>query len=362
MEKQLRNYSLDLLRIVSMFMILLLHAGSHGGGGGIFLMSPLTMSVAVYGVNLFVLISGYFVSTQVLRPSRVWKLLVVMAFYAWIWLGLSYIMHNNTESLTIKSLLLNPYHQYWFIWQYLWVYISSPLWNFIISKVSKYLHLFIIVALLAYMTFVPDIRFLVTGQDSINLGYSWRWFIALYFIAAYIRKYAVADKFKTKKILLVGYGICCCLLFGSWLYLEPDKYALFERNSITYYFYRYNSVITLAGSVSLFLYFVKSKVSREKVVKLVTLASPLILGVYLIHDNEFGREYIWKGLSVVQLDGWSILWYLAYVFFVFIACLVIDYARTKAFGIVNKRTWYKNTLTAMDNKVAEIFVKLRLSC
>lgn len=345
-----------------MFMILLLHAGSHGCGGGISLMSPITMAVAVYGVNLFVLISGYFVSTQVMRPSRVLKLLFATAFYAWLWMGISYIFCNNTDQLKLSSFLLNPYLQYWFIWQYLLVYISSPLWNFIISKVSKFWHLAIILALLTYMTFVPDVKFLVAGEDSINLGYSWRWFVALYFIAAYIRKYAVADMFENKKMLLVGNVICCCLLFGSWLYLEPDKHVLFELNSITYYFYRYNSFFALLGSLSLFLYFIKSQVTKECVVRLVTWASPLILGVYLIHDNEFGCDFIWKNLSIDQTIELSILWYFAYVVLIFVVCLLIDYARTKIFSLMNKRLWYKYFLTAIDNKAAAFFVKLRLSC
>ena len=83
-----RNYAIDLLKIVSMYMIVLLHSGSHGGTLEIdtglnaytiffHFIDALTMCAP----NVFVLISGYFLCTQKFRLSRVLRMDFVVIFY-----------------------------------------------------------------------------------------------------------------------------------------------------------------------------------------------------------------------------------------------------------------------------------------
>ena len=74
-----RNYALDLLRILSMLMIVFLHSNSHGGMfyspetglDGYVIGSWVVEVLCIVSVNVFVLISGYFLCEQSFRLSRV---------------------------------------------------------------------------------------------------------------------------------------------------------------------------------------------------------------------------------------------------------------------------------------------------
>lgn len=87
-----RDYALDLLRILSMIMIVTLHSGSHGG----YMDSPDTIiniwqrlinALCLCSVNIFVLISGYFLVFERFRLSKLLKLCTEVWFYSIIiWL------------------------------------------------------------------------------------------------------------------------------------------------------------------------------------------------------------------------------------------------------------------------------------
>lgn len=88
-----RNYALDLLRILSMFMIVMLHSGSHGrtlliseGLTPYSIWFHFVEALTICSVDVFVLISGYFLCTQQFKPSRIIKLYFAVVFYSIAWL------------------------------------------------------------------------------------------------------------------------------------------------------------------------------------------------------------------------------------------------------------------------------------
>lgn len=82
MQSSERNHRIDLLRIVSMCMILMLHANGHGGGIGKYEFGTmgytllwLVESACIVGVNEFVLITGYYGTVTKFKVSK------LLAFY-----------------------------------------------------------------------------------------------------------------------------------------------------------------------------------------------------------------------------------------------------------------------------------------
>ena len=73
--------------------------------------------------------------------------------------------------------------------------------------------------------------------------------------------------------------------------------------------------------------------------KLIDIIASHTLGIYLIHDNEFMREYMYKNIFKMTIDNnWfttSMLYKLPiYILVVFIACLTIEVLRKKLFKII----------------------------
>lgn len=89
-----RSLNFELLRIVAMFMVIMLHVNLFGGiltgydakeNSYIFLISHFFEYLCIIAVNLFVMISGYFLSVSI-HPFKVRKLLhiiLITAFWSW---------------------------------------------------------------------------------------------------------------------------------------------------------------------------------------------------------------------------------------------------------------------------------------
>lgn len=144
-----RNYGLDFLRILSMLMIIRLHAGSIGGlinineGVDIYAVEIWFIQIlCVVSVNIFVLISGYFLSNQEFRMSRVFRLWMQTLFYS-VLIYLIMVMSGRT-SFTIEGVIhaLFPvtFRRYWFITAYIGMSLLAPLINKALEGVNKTQH------------------------------------------------------------------------------------------------------------------------------------------------------------------------------------------------------------------------------
>ena len=89
MGKPGRQANFELLRIIAMFMVVILHWNTNSGllldvgspvtGAGVW--SLVTESVCIVAVNVYVLISGYFLSSCTFSFRRVAQVLVQTLFY-----------------------------------------------------------------------------------------------------------------------------------------------------------------------------------------------------------------------------------------------------------------------------------------
>ena len=144
-----RDSSIELLRIISMFMIVMHHFAIHGG----FSFAAQTLTVPRFwysfiimggktGVNIFVLISGYFLINdryKFPKLKNVLKLLGQVLFYSVIFtaifgfLGLKKI----TRTLLIETFLPVTYGSYWFASAYVVLYLLHPFINVLLLKLKN---------------------------------------------------------------------------------------------------------------------------------------------------------------------------------------------------------------------------------
>jgi surface polysaccharide O-acyltransferase-like enzyme len=322
-----------------MLMMVVLHVNSHGNVlshsvGYEHYIALFFECLCIVGVNVFVLISGYFLVEQSFRPSKLVLLVAEVCFYSWIIYGLLLITGKASlkSTDTISALFPLSFRQYWFVSVYFFLYLFSPLLNKLIAILSRKQHLLAICALVVSTSVWHDIIPL-SFPIALQRGYSLIWFVVLYFVAAYIRKYPV----KVKKPILL-YTLACLLMFVSYSILElfAIRIPFIESNNLISYYTEYCSTFNLIASVMLFLAFKDITITKGS--KLICFISPLTLGIYLIHDNIKFRDYLWNGLFRLGNTSSHLLINAAFaVVIVFFCCMLISYFRSLIFKKIISR-------------------------
>ena len=127
MGKPGRQANFELLRIIAMFMVVILHWNTNSGllldvgspvtGAGVW--SLVTESVCIVAVNVYVLISGYFLSSCTFSFRRVAQVLVQTLFYTVLIPPVLALV-----GVLSWSEVLNPYH----IWNSIFPVQSGHYW------------------------------------------------------------------------------------------------------------------------------------------------------------------------------------------------------------------------------------------
>ena len=351
-HKNERNSSFELLRIISMLLIVFHHFSVHGK----FSYSLTSISFNRFwidfmslggkvGVNLFVLISGYFLinkDSPLFNFKRILKLWGQMFLYSVVIYFLFVIFGDVTFSFNtlFENLIPVLSNKWWFASTYLALFMLHPFINMFLRNLSKKQYQILILLLVIIWSLIPTLLSRDFGLS--NLG----WFVTLYIISGYIRLYGFNPKFTRKHYILIFifttiitflFTIICAYL-GKFI---PDvKYY-------TTYLYSQHKLSILLISVSLFMIFVNIKLSS----KLINTVSSTTFGIYLIHDNNYIRPFLWETLfnnNHFQHSGWLILYSIGVCLLVFVVCFIIDLIRIKTIekcylNVVNKYSHYIET-------------------
>ncbi|MCF0126765.1 MAG: acyltransferase family protein [Clostridia bacterium] len=279
------------------------------------------------GVNLFVLISGYFLSTSKIKIEKIIKLELQVIFYS-VLIGLLFYFFKP-ESTTLKSLAKDfmplLFGRYWFYSTYFVLYLFSPFINNFVHSAQKQDLKKLIVLMFVLWVLIPVIP-KIPGLEINDLG----WFIFLYICASYYRLYP--DDFnKTKKIYLL-FGVLCVFLIILSV-LAFDFLGNFDKRFVSHfnYFLPENSLLIVFASLFLFIGFGKVEMRQNKIINLI---SSTTFGVYLIHDNWLVRPFLWKTLFKNALfisSNYIFLHSLLVIFGVFAVCSLCDLIRQFVF-------------------------------
>ena len=283
-----RDSNMELLRIVTMLFILILHADFYFCGTpdkvGITL-SPISAylqylveSVTIIGVNVFVLLSGWYGIKCSLRKI----LYIVFQTYFFIvltylfapWLG--YESHGFSEDFP-KLFLINQ--TYPFIKQYLLLMILSPVLNYY----ARYAHPSEF-RLLLYIFFIYQlaVSWIFCALTDFNGGNSSLSFIGLYLLARYIKMYSPTFSIKSAKHDALLY--CMFTVFSataSYCFASKGIF-LWDR------FYMYNSPFVILPALFFLLFFSKLKVKYSANINFVAISC---LAVYLFQCSPFMSIY-----------------------------------------------------------------------
>ena len=226
--KSLRKSNFELLRVIAMLMVTTLHALGHGGVLAQYEFG--TIGYSVYqsiesmcdvAVNVFVLITGYFMVTSTVKPSRLVNLFLQVEFYSILCLLVSKYIFRQPIGLKniLNAIFPISSGSYWFVSAYVVLIALVPLINRFIRSMNRQQHFMTIVLLTGLFCIMPT--FMFWSRDILGNGYNFIWFIVLYTTSAYIRLYSdeIPRKHKSIKcallyLILSGGGITSRLIIG----------------------------------------------------------------------------------------------------------------------------------------------------
>lgn len=343
-----RNSNLELLRIISIVMIVISHYSIHNGvstylldfGFNKIFLEAITLGDI--GSIIFVLISGYYlVHDKKFKLSKLVKLLLQILFYSIsIFLVLSLIDKNyfSFKSL-IKALLPISFNQYWFASCYAVLFVFHTYINKLLDSLTRKEHLkLIIISLLIFSIFHMITTSNYYGNDLIQ-------FIMFYIIGAYFGKYD-ATIFSNKKLDYIILALSFVIIISSIIVFEllGIKYPIFSVHAR--YLLNRTSIFSILIGISLLNIF-KSK--KEKHNKYINLLASTVFGVYLISDNNYIRKILWMDLlknSLFVNSSFILLHLLISLVIVFAFCMLIELVRINT---IDKQ--YNNYLSPVIDKL-----------
>ncbi len=350
MSKRKANF--EILRILAMFMVLVLHYLDKGG-----ILPSLTEPFeandyvvyllecfAIVAVNVYVLITGYFMCESNMKISRVLQILCqVMWYMLLIPVVLTLLGQAPLAEFTTYDWLkiIFPVHMkhYWFVTSYIVLMLFVPFINQAIKHMKQKQHLVAMLLLLLYQMFPKSILPVAFTDD--DMGYGPLWMICLYLIAAYIRRYGIPFFSSRKKSLLCYLAgtllIWCSILVMQQVYFRLDAFG--ERMNFGLH---YNHLFCLFSSVALFYTFVHWQPADCGAVRFLTKVAPYTFGVYLLHEHNL-VAYNWtKWLQVTPSDHIlvTIVFMLVKCGFVLVVGIFLDWLRSLVFKGVGKLLVY----------------------
>jgi len=327
-----RSSNFELMRIISMFFILLFHVIHHGNlinlCSNTFVKNILIILelISLVHVNSFILITGYYQCKSEFKLMKVLKLFFLGIFYLVILL--LFLLLFNIIDFNIWEILLffiKNFNSYWFLKYYILVYLISPLINKLISILSnKFFCIFLLMFLIMFIVIPMTFNISLLANSD---WYIFTYFVFIYLIGAYLRD-NLDDKenvIKCHRNFLAILFLCCVLMNYLCYILLGD--SLYGNNLLNY-----NNFFVIIQSVSYFLIFYTFKFSSKR----INYISKMTLGVYLIHDNNYVREQLYNFLKInTKITSYKfILYILAMSLLVYISCSIIELIRQYIFKFI----------------------------
>ena len=331
-----RESSFELLRIISMFMVLILHADFQALGSPTsndIVSAPFTSAIRVFfemasivAVNVFVLISGYFGITTKIKGFL--KFVFQCLFFS-IGIYLIMILLGFTE-FSLKGLFNCCYFKsdssYWFILSYICLYICAPILNSFIRYADKKNLIYVLISFYLFQTLFG---FVTSGASFLKNGYSPLSFLGLYLLAAFVKRH-IDLRMYSRKIFINGYILITTLLSIIWIVSVYLDYSFIYSRILSYL----NPLVIIA-SLCLLLYF--SKISFKSV--LVNKIAASSFAVYLLHCHPLVYSYFLLSISNIKTTSFLVntfsvfgaicLWFCVAVLIDFVRILRICFEMNK---------------------------------
>ena len=339
-KSKARMANLELLRCIAMMMVVVLHYLGKGdllvdlteeSMGSIGMTAWLLESFCIVAVNVYMLISGYFLCVSSFKISRLIRLYIQVWIYS-VGIGiLAYVLGIlPSEEFNIHYLLSLVFPvsmgHYWFMTAYVFLYLLLPFVCKAIDKMTKQQMQISLMALLLFFCVLKSILPVRLEEDG--MGYDCLWYLCVFLSAAYLRKFPPAFLARKAKCLML-YVVSCLAIWGMLMGLRQVYLQTGSLERILKISLEYNHILPFLAAIGLMGFFLNMEV-KGGIARFVNRIAPYTLGVYLLHEN-IGVRYAWQswfGAGLVKDVGTLLFSTLLAVVVVFVAGIVVDWCYT----------------------------------
>lgn len=345
-QQKKRMANIELLRILAMMMVVMLHflgkgevlpslTGSMNRNGYV---AWILETLSIVAVNVYMLISGYFLTESRFKAGRLVQLILQTLFYSLlvtvclIATGVLHV-HELTVYQMLQYLFPTLMVQYWFVTAYVLMYLFSPFLGTAVHHMSQKQLQTAIGLLLLVLSVSKTV--LPVHLEMDHLGYDAIWFMCVYLVAAYIRLYGIPF-FKNGKRSFCLYLAGCAAIFGVTMGVR----AVYLKTGVLEHFigaaYDYNHIFNLFAAVALFYAFLHLKIQDGFWARWICRIAPYTFGVYLLHE-QLELRYLWPkwlGAGTVENTVLLVLHALGCVLLVFVIGILTDMLRGLIFRAV----------------------------
>ena len=359
-DRTKRKSDIELLRIVAAFGVIILHYNNPSIGGGYkavadgsvnqFIMT-IFEAAFICAVNLYVLISGYFMKASTKRDLlKPVKLIAQFAVIELLFYLIKEVPKAEGFSLAVFMRYFTP--SYWFVFVYIALYLISPyvnlVWNRLEDKGKRRL-LYIVLGLFSVYPILCEVLTklseagiwgadmvgvygLSQGVSTIGLfgsgaGYTIVNFVIMYLIGCFIKEKeeVLADIKNSRLVVLLAANVAAIL---AWTYAEK---ALTGNALCTTTGWNYENPLVITEAVLFFLLFTNMPIKHGKAINRLAAAS---FPSYLIHMNLL--EYIHIEIFVKANPFFLILHMIGSTMAIYLMSFVINELYEDAAGPIFK--------------------------
>ena len=368
-----RKSNFELLKIIAMLMIISFHYVYKSG----YVFENMNLNSFIIksfwflgelGVNLFMLITGYFMINKKMSLKKVMLISIEVFFYNLLNVLLNCYLLKIPLKITdiIFPVILD---KYWFVSVYIIIYILSPYFNKLIINMSKKEFEKLLIIVVSIWSIIPTVFGLRNNSSETILYYSrFIWMVVMYFMGAFIKLYDIKELNTKKKsifVTLITWGIMTCSIL--FIYYNKENFNIIGTYEWAY-LWTPNNFFMLILSVSVFQYFSKLRIKDSLIIN--TLASTT-LGIYMLHDGCF-NTILWRYLlnTKMKLESkYSIFYIIVTSLLIFAVGAVIDlirkkiekYTISKLIGYYSKKYKQSDNIRTLDNSNKTSTIKMTKS-
>ena len=326
-DYKIRSSNFEILRIVSMYFIILGHFIGQGGGKNfpeLYMWGGILGSGARIATNIFLMIGVWFLVDSDFRLKQIIKLYFTNFFYTSI---ITIIMFALGITSSIKQ-LINGFFPFlrrtnWFVILYICLLLLAPFLKGVFEwercKIRK---------LIIILTFLIPVVCSVSAFMDTYLD-NMLYFVYCYCLIGYIKKYCWKDIKINALWLILACLLYCTFAVSSQILTDTNVLQSNILRLVSQYLADFKSIPNMIISLTVFLYFSKIEIGK---IKWINYLAANTLGVYCIHQVPCFYDYLWKGILKCEMfwnTRYAVMYTLIAAFCVFIFATFIDKLRIR---------------------------------
>lgn len=336
-----RNLGIEMLRIVSTMMVIMLHTlGStailssymYTGKGTVLWMLEILSYCAV---NCFAITSGYVSCKSKFKISRLLYLwFQVMFIFVVMTIAWGQIAPDKLDEHAYRDMFFPILADLnWYFTAFFGMSLFSPFMNLLMEKMTKNQHKYLVILifiLFCIPTRIPE----VSDLFKIGGGYSMLWLCAMYIIGGYIRIHGVPNR-KNRGLWLMGYFASSLFVWMYFIIVADITRSTLGEAKYHRIFLSYTSPFIVLAGICLVEFFLTLEI--KKCSKFISTLGSLTFGIFIFHTQDLYWILVLEGcVNAIAKENTLIvtLGVFGIVIGTFIVCGAATYLQTLLFKLI----------------------------